>query len=107
MDTKTEWTIRFIDERSKKKIQKVCQSSTLMEKKWEAFKNDVSSNPYFHPKRNRIKKLKTKSSFPENTWRYRNDPIRVAYFPKGETKTVYPLEVASATTASYKVKSKK
>ena len=98
----TGWKIGYQDEKHKKKIEKGYQSDTLMRKKWKDFETDVTQNPYYHTKVNRIVKIRDTKSFPKGTYRYRNDPIRVVYYPEKMDKIVYPLEVATATTVSYK-----
>lgn len=101
----TKWTIKYQDDEHKKEITDKVNSTVGFDKKWDHFVQDVTDNPYHHAKPKRIVKLKD-STFPKGTWRYRNDPIRVVYYPEGKDKTVLPLEVGSATDISYKKKSK-
>lgn len=75
-------------------------------KKWPKFETAVTEDPYHHPKPKRIVKLKA-TDFPEGTWRYRDDPLRVVYYPNKEERIIYPLEAATATNISYKKRSKK
>jgi mRNA-degrading endonuclease RelE of RelBE toxin-antitoxin system len=102
----TKWTIGYVDDEHEKDIISRATSTIEFSKKWTHFVQDVTDNPHYHPKPHRIRKLKD-STFPKGTWRYRHDPIRVVYYPEGQTKIVYPLEVSSATDISYKKKSKK
>jgi len=97
------WTI---DEAYKNDCIDSIKNDQRLLKKWDSFEADVTINPYFHPKSKRIAKLQGKTSFPEGTFRYRRDPLRVVYFPEGTTKTIYPLEVATTTQISYKKKTK-
>lgn len=75
-------------------------------KKWEKFKTVVVKDPFYHPKAKRIEKLKT-SSYPDGTYRYKDEPLRVVYYPEKSTKTVYPLATGTATSITYKKRSKK
>lgn len=95
------WEIGYQDEKHKIKIEAKYRSNTLLEKRWKDFERDVTPNPYRHP---RIRKLKD-TSFHKGTYRYRKDPIRVVYYPEKSSKTIYPLEVATATDVSYKRRS--
>lgn len=79
----------------------------LAAKKWPSFEANVADNPFFHPKAKRIKKLEKGTSFPDGTYRYRNDPLRVVYYPDKDDRTVYPLAAGSASNIAYKKKSKK
>ena len=101
----TKWTIEFPDERTEKRIKKLIDSSEIFSNKYEAFERDVTENPYHHPKHRRIKKLSGEKDYPVGSYRYRNDPIRVVYFPHGESRTVFPLEAATVTTVGYKRRS--
>ena len=75
-------------------------------KKWTVFEANVAANPFFHPKHKRIAKLPSKSVYPKGTYRYRNDPLRVVYYPDKEDRTVYPLAAGTATDIAYKRRSK-
>jgi len=99
------WKIGYKDEKHKKEIEKEYQSDTQLKKRWKDFETDVTQNPYYHPKRKRIVKLKDTKSFHKGTYRYRKDPIRVVYYPEKKDKIIYPLEVATVTTVSYKKRS--
>jgi len=102
-DTGT-WKIGYKDERDKKGIEKEYKSDTRLEKKWKDFERDVTRNPFYHPKPKRIEKLRD-TPYPDGSWRYKKDPIRVVYYPEGSTKIVYPLAVSSATDIPYKKRS--
>ena len=105
MSNNNEWKIDYLDEKHEKALRKKYTSDKRLEKRWYDFKSDVTKNPYHHPKPRRIVKLKDVKAFLKGTYRYKKEPIRVVYYPKGETKTVYPLEVAKVTDVSYKKRS--
>jgi hypothetical protein len=106
MANQTIWTIGYKDESHEQAIREEYSTDSRLTARWKDFERDVTVDPFFHPKRNRIRKLRD-SRFPEGTWRYSKDPIRVIYYPEKKTKVVYPLEVASATTVSYKRRSRR
>jgi len=101
----TKWTIGYQDEKHKKVITDKATSTAELTKRWKYFERDVTSNPYHHIKKGRIEKLKD-TSF-KGSYRYRNEPIRVVYYPEGKTKTVFPLDVGTSTDIKYKKKSSK
>ncbi len=101
----TKWIIGYQNEKHKKEIIDKATSTAELSKRWEDFERDVTRNPYYHPKRGRIEKLKD-TSF-KGSFRYRNEPIRVVYYPEGKTKTVFPLDVGTPTDIKYKKKSSK
>jgi len=107
MSSKVEWNIAYIDSQHRKEIESQYKSNTALTKRWGDFVRDVTGNPHYHPKQRRIAKLKDKKAFPPGTWRYRNEPIRVVYFPKSSTKEIFPLEVSTADKVSYKKRSSK
>lgn len=98
------WTIGYRDKRHKSDIEATYRSDTQLESRWKDFERDVTQSPYYHPKPGRIRKLRD-TSFPEGTWRYSKNPIRVVYYPEKSRKIIYPLEVATATDVSYKKRS--
>lgn len=102
-----EWKIGYQDEKHRREIEEEYKADTQLEKRWKNFEIDVTHDPYYHPKHKRIVKLKDTKSFPDGTYRYRNDPIRVVYYPEGTNKIIYPLEVATVTTVSYKKRSRR
>jgi mRNA-degrading endonuclease RelE of RelBE toxin-antitoxin system len=102
----TKWEIDYQDEDHEREIIEKAYSTTELKEKWGRFVEDVTQNPYFHPKHQRIVKLKD-STYPKGSRRYRNDPIRVVYYPEGKTKKVYPLDVGTATDIRYKKRSSK
>ena len=75
-------------------------------KKWDKYEADVTADPFFHPKPRRISKI-AGTSFPEGSYRYRDDPLRVVYFPNRTSKTVVTLSAGSATDIKYKKRSYK
>jgi len=95
-----------VDKKSAKQA-KATISDPLAAKKWPKFEGSVAENPFYHPKPRRIVKLEKGTSFPPGTYRYRDDPLRVVYYPNKETHTVYPLAAGTATDIPYKKKSKK
>jgi len=103
MPKNKEWSI---DQEQKEIVYENIKSETTLEKKWEAFERDVTINPYYHSKYRRIVKLKGPTSFPPGTYRYRNDPLRVIYYPEPKDAIIYPLEAAKVTDVSYKKKTK-
>ena len=82
-------------------------SNALAIKKWPKVEDAVAENPFFHPKPKRIRKLKEGTSFPHGTYRFRDDPLRVVYYPEKKKRIVYPLDASTATDIAYKKKSKK
>jgi mRNA-degrading endonuclease RelE of RelBE toxin-antitoxin system len=104
-NSSTAWSIGYIDEAEFRQIRKQYTSHPMLEKRWKNFVSDVTSNPFFHPKPKRIRKLKGKTQFPSGTYRYKFEPIRVVYYPHKASQTVYPLEVSSGKDASYKRRS--
>lgn len=101
----SKWKIGYQDDDHKQDITDKANSTTELTKRWKDFERDVTSNPYYHPKKGRIEKLKD-TSF-KGFYRYRNEPIRVVYHPEGSTKTIYPLDIGSSTDIKYKKKSSK
>ena len=97
------WTI---DKDSAESVKASIDKDKLALKKWSKFENSVTEDPFYHPKYRRIAKLKA-TSYPTGTYRYRDDPLRVVYFPEGLKKIVYPLEAGTVTDISYKKRSKK
>ena len=75
-------------------------------KKWPKYEASVAADPFFNPKPKRIKKLKGES-FSPGIYRFRDDPLRVVYYPDKETRTVITLSAGTAIDISYKKKSKK
>ena len=73
-------------------------------KKWKKYESDVTDSPFFHPKPKRIKKL-AGSKFPPGAYRYRNDPLRVVYYPQKGDRTIFTLGAGSASNISYKKRS--
>jgi mRNA-degrading endonuclease RelE of RelBE toxin-antitoxin system len=104
MSDSGEWKIGYEDYKHQEKIEAEYKSDTQLSKRWLDFERDVTANPYRHPKHKRIARLKD-SRFPKGTYRYRNEPIRVVYFPEGKKKIVYPLAVGTATDIPYKKRS--
>jgi|SRR3972149_9470356 len=92
----------IIDEEYKTEVYNTIKGDSILVKKWTSFEKDVTNNPYFHPKPKRIEKLKGKTSFPPGSYRYKKEPLRVVYIPEGSTRMIYPLEAATATSISYK-----
>lgn len=95
-----------IDKKSAKQA-KATISDPFAAKKWPKFEVSMAENPFYHPKHRRIAKLEKGSAFPPGTYRYRDDPLRVVYYPNKETHIVYPLAAGTATDIPYKKKSKK
>jgi len=98
------WAIAYLDEKHKKEIEGRYKSDTQLEKRWKDFERDVTQNPYYHTKYKRIVKLKD-SPYPEGSYRYKNEPIRVVYYPEKSNNIVYPLAVGTATDIPYKRRS--
>ncbi len=105
MSSSTTWTIDYADDEHKEDIKASYSSDPRLKKRWGDFERDVTNNPFRHPKPRRIVKLKDESLYGKGTYRYRNEPIRVVYYPEKKEKIVYPIEVASAENISYKRKS--
>lgn len=95
----------IIDKNSAGEAKASITSDKLALKKWSSFERDVSDNPFYHPKHRRIAKLKV--SYPPGTCRYRNDPLRVVYYPDKVKRVVFPLEAGTTTGISYKKRSSK
>ncbi len=98
---------KFIIDKKMAEQAKATISDTLAFKKWPKFENAVTKNPFYHPKPKRIKKMEAGTSFPPGTYRYKDEPLRVVYYPNKEDRVVYPLAAGTATNISYKKKSKK
>ena len=98
---------KFIIDKESAKKAKATISNTMASKKWPKFENAVTENPFHHPKPKRIKKLKEGTSFPPGTYRYKDEPLRVVYYPDKKAHVVYPLAAGTATDIPYKKKSKK
>jgi mRNA-degrading endonuclease RelE of RelBE toxin-antitoxin system len=99
----TRWKIGYQDDDHEKEIKDKANSTAELAKRWKDFERDVTINPYYHHKKGRIEKLKDTAY--KGNYRYRNEPIRVVYYPEGATKTVYPLNVGSSTDIKYKKRS--
>jgi mRNA-degrading endonuclease RelE of RelBE toxin-antitoxin system len=95
-----------IDKEYKDVVFESIKAVTALVKKWTVFEKDVTTNPFYHPKAKRIVKLKGKTTFPDGTYRYKNEPLRVVYYPEKGTNIIYPLEAASSTEISYKKRTK-
>jgi mRNA-degrading endonuclease RelE of RelBE toxin-antitoxin system len=54
-----------------------------------------------------IHKDSAEKAKPKGTYRYRDDPLRVVYYPDKEKRIIYPLAAGTATDIPYKKKSKK
>jgi len=76
-------------------------------KKWPKYETSVTQNPFFHIKPKRVKKLASGSSFPEGSYRFRDDPLRVVYYPDKPSRTVITLSAGTASDVSYKKRSTK
>ena len=98
---------KFIIDKESAEKAKATISDTLAFKKWPKFENAVTEDPFYHPKPKRIKKLKTGTSFPPGTYRYKDEPLRVVYYPNKKDHIVYPLAAGTATNIPYKKKSQK
>lgn len=93
-----------------KEYAEIAKTSILKDdkalKKWPKFESTVTKNPFYHPKQKRIEKLSS-ATYPEGSWRYRDDPLRVVYYPNKEKKIIYPLDAGTATNIPYKRRSSK
>lgn len=98
---------KWVIDKDSAKEAKATISDPLAIKKWSKFEDAVTANPFFHPKHRRIKKLQKGTSFPPGAHRFRDDPLRVVYYPEKEKRTVFPLAAGSSTDIAYKKKSKK
>lgn len=98
---------KFLIDKESAEQAKATISDPLASKKWPKFEIAVTENPFYHPKPKRIKKLAEGKSFPQGTYRYRDDPLRVVYYPNKKDHIVYPLVAGTATDIPYKKKSKK
>jgi len=78
----------------------------LASKKWPKYESAVTSDPFYHPKPKRIEKL-SGTSYPEGTYRFRDDPLRVVYYPDKTTNTVFTLGAGTSTDIKYKRRSHK
>jgi len=75
-------------------------------KKWPKFVTAVTANPFYHSKSKRIEKMFA-TTYPPGSWRYKDEPLRVVYFPDKETRTIYPLEAGTTLDMAYKKRSKR
>ena len=104
-NSEKDWEVKYLNDSYEKKIEKkiklLSKSGETIIKKWKKFEADVTDNPYQNDTFKRIVKLRPGSGFPD-AYRYRNDPLRVVYLPKGEEKVIYPLAVGTTTDIPYK-----
>ena len=98
---------RFTIHEESAEIVKAAITDREASKKWPKFEETVTENPFYHPKHRRIAKLEKGTKFPLGTYRFRDDPLRVVYFPNKESRVVYPLAAGTASNIAYKKKSKK
>lgn len=98
---------KFAIDKETAKDVKASISDPLALKKWPKFETTVSENPFYHPKAKRIKKLERGTSFPSGSYRFKDEPLRVVYYPEKKARIVYPLDAGTSTDISYKKKSKK
>lgn len=98
---------KFVIHKDSAEKAKATISDPLAAKKWPKFEIAVTESPFYHPKPKRIKKIEEGTSFPKGTYRYRDDPLRVVYYPDKEKRIIYPLAAGTATDIPYKKKSKK
>lgn len=94
----------IIDKDSEQKAKSSISEEVAALKKWGKFQTAVATNPFFHPKHKRIVKFKT-TTYPPETYRYKDEPLRVVYYPDKKSKIVYPLEAGTSTKMSYKRRS--
>lgn len=101
---KVTWKINFHDNATK--VEHELYFGTYPKQKHckVNFERDVTANPFYHPVYKRITKLK--GSF-EGKYRWSQSNTRIIYFPDKESQTVFPIETGTATSISYKIKSKK
>jgi len=68
------------------------------------FESDVTSDPFWHPKKAKIVKIQREvSRYPKGTYRWaKGKQLRIAYYPEKETHTIYPLDAYPAGSARYK-----
>ncbi len=95
----------IIDEESSEEVRSTIQSRPNLIRHWHSFEKDIAANPFYHPARKRIQKLKGKAY--KDLLRYSKSDLRVVYYPEKEKKVVYPIEAASATDIGYKKRSRK
>lgn len=96
-----------IDEKSASNAQDSISHNPAALKKWPKYKASVTENPFWNHKHRRIRKLKYKSSYPEGSYRYRDDPLRVIYIPAKSSKIIYTLAAGTASDVGYKKRSRK
>jgi len=97
----------ILDEDSKNEVfTESIKGDDVLVAKWDLFKADVTLNPYFNPKQKRIVKLKGEQAFPDGSYRYKREPLRVIYYPDGSSHTIFPLEAATTNQISYKKRTK-
>jgi len=67
------------------------------------FEQDVTSNPFSNPVRDRITKIqRVGRRFEEGCYRWSKSVVRIVYLPDKETHTVLPLYANTAGNVKYK-----
>lgn len=99
------WKIKFFDEEIRKEYEDHFRRHPEQTQYKAKFEKEVTTDPYYHPKQNRIKPLKGKENKGKYRWSVSN--TRVIYIPTAESSTIYPIETGTATDISYKKKSRK
>lgn len=67
------------------------------------YETDVTKNPFYHPAKNRIAKLrKPKPHYPKGSHRWRKSSLRIIYLPEKEDHTISTLDAGTASSVGYK-----
>ena len=94
------WKLDFESSSTKKEYQLFFEKHPDQRLYKKKFEQDVTSNPYFHPKDRRISKLKGVEFRGLYRWSISN--TRVIYYPESPSQIVYVIETGTATKISYK-----
>ena len=72
------------------------------EKDIPEFKQDVTTDPYWHSTPKKIAKLREERHYPHGSYRWRKRQLRIFYLPIKEKWTIYLLDAATAGNIKYK-----
>lgn len=100
-----EWIIDFIDTDTKEEYIDFFKDHPDQRTYKRKFETEVTTDPFFHPKHRRIKKMKGKEY--DGMYRWQESNTRVQYYPNSPKQTVVVIETGTATDISYKKRSKK
>jgi mRNA-degrading endonuclease RelE of RelBE toxin-antitoxin system len=100
-----EWKVDFESNSTEKEYKKFFKDHADQRPCQTNFERDVKTNPLYHPKDRRIRKMKGEEY--KGLYRWKESNTKVIYFPQAPQKTVFVVETGTATGISYKKKSSK